>query len=72
MRSVRALVPDPRGLEQNFHDVTIVDMLICLNRRCRWTSYHFSATMAARSPPSHGVAAARPGYDAHGGQETVP
>ena len=26
MRSVRALVPDSRGLEQNFHDVTIVDM----------------------------------------------
>ena len=26
VRSVRVLVPDPRGLEQNFHDVTIVDM----------------------------------------------
>ena len=26
MRSVRALVPHSRGLEQNFHDVTIVDM----------------------------------------------
>ena len=26
VRSVRALVPDPRGLEQGFHDVTIVDM----------------------------------------------
>ena len=26
VRSVRALVPDSRGLEQNFHDVTIVDM----------------------------------------------
>ena len=25
-RSVRVLVPDLRGLEQNFHDVTIVDM----------------------------------------------
>ena len=25
-RSVRFLVPDPRGLDQNFHDVTIVDM----------------------------------------------
>ena len=25
-RSVRVLVPDPRGLDQNFHDVTIVDM----------------------------------------------
>ena len=25
-RSVRVLVPDPRGLEQNFHDVTVVDM----------------------------------------------
>ena len=24
--SVRVLVPDPRGLEQNFHDVTFVDM----------------------------------------------
>ena len=26
VRSVRALVPDSLGLEQNFHDVTIVDM----------------------------------------------
>ena len=26
VRSVRVLVPDPRGLDQNFHDVTIVDM----------------------------------------------
>ena len=26
IRSVRVLVPDPRGLDQNFHDVTIVDM----------------------------------------------
>ena len=26
VRSVRALVPDPRGLERGFHDVTIVDM----------------------------------------------
>ena len=25
-RSVRVLVPDPRGLDQNFNDVTIVDM----------------------------------------------
>ena len=25
-RSVRVLVPDPRGLEQNFHDVMVVDM----------------------------------------------
>ena len=26
VRSVRALVPDSRGLKRNFHDVTIVDM----------------------------------------------
>ena len=26
VRSVRVLVPDPRDLDQNFHDVTIVDM----------------------------------------------
>ena len=26
VRSVRVLVPDPRGMDQNFHDVTIVDM----------------------------------------------
>ena len=25
-RSIRVLVPDCRGLDQNFHDVTIVDM----------------------------------------------
>ena len=27
VRGVRVLVPDPRGLYQNFHDVTIVDMV---------------------------------------------
>ena len=26
VRSVRVLVPDPRGVDQNFHDVTVVDM----------------------------------------------
>ena len=26
IRSVRVLVPDPRGVDQNFHDVTIVNM----------------------------------------------
>ena len=26
VRSVRVLVPDPRGMDQNFHDVMIVDM----------------------------------------------
>ena len=26
VRSVRVLVPDCRGVDQNFHDVTIVDM----------------------------------------------
>ena len=26
VRSVRVLVPESRGLDQNFHDVTIVDM----------------------------------------------
>ena len=26
VRSVQVLVPDPQGLDQNFHDVTIVDM----------------------------------------------
>ena len=26
VRSVRVLVPDPRGMDQNFHDITIVDM----------------------------------------------
>ena len=26
VRSIRVLVPDPRGLDHNFHDVTIVDM----------------------------------------------
>ena len=25
-RSVRVLIPDPQGLDQSFHDVTIVDM----------------------------------------------
>ena len=26
VRSIHVLVPDARGLDQNFHDVTIVDM----------------------------------------------
>ena len=25
-RSIRVLIPDSRGLDQNFHDVTVVDM----------------------------------------------
>ena len=31
-RSMRVLVPDCWGLDQNFHDVTIVDMGICRSR----------------------------------------
>ena len=39
-RSVRVLVPDPRGLEQNFHDVTVVDMGdFCRSQRSRYPSY---------------------------------
>ena len=35
VRSVRALVPDSHGLERNFHDVTIVDIVgNCLKYRC--------------------------------------
>ena len=26
VRSIRVLIPDSRGLDQNFHDVTVVDM----------------------------------------------
>ena len=50
-RSVRVLVPDCRGLDQNFHDVTIVDM----------------EEVAAGGDKSYEVAATRDGGDAQGG-----
>ena len=68
VRSARALVSDSRGLEQNFHDVTIVDMGDLPESS---VSLDELSTMAGRGPPSYGVAAARSGYDARGGQETV-
>ena len=30
--SIQVLIPDSRGLDQNFHDVTVVDMVICRNQ----------------------------------------
>ena len=74
VRSVRAVVPDSRGLERDFHDVAIVDMgdlpessvsmdeLSLLRRQWPPTVLHNMVWMAA----------ARPGYNACGGQETVP
>ena len=67
------LVPDSRGLERNFHDVTIVDMGDLPESSVSMDELSFSPpTMAAHGAPSYGMAAARPGYDACGGQETVP
>ena len=31
-RSIRVLIQDYRGLDQNFHNVTIVDMGVCRSR----------------------------------------
>ena len=42
VRGVSVLVPDSRGLERNFHDVTIVE-LGDLKCRCQWTTYLCSA-----------------------------
>ena len=71
MRSVRALVPDSRGLEQNFHDVTIVDMGDLPESSVSMDELSLLHRQSAHSAPTYGVAA-RPGCDARGGQETVP
>ena len=71
VQSVRALAPDSRGLEQNFHDVTIVDMGDLPESSMSLARTVTSPpAMAGRGPPSYGVAAARYGYNARGGQET--
>ena len=72
VRSVRVLIADSRGLEQSFHDVTIIDMgdlpesSMSMNElsllRQQWPP---------AIPPSYGVAAAGSGCNARGGQETV-
>ena len=64
VRSVRVLVPDSRGLEQIFHDVTIVHLgdlpesSVSLNElsmlRQQWPP---------ANPPSYGVATAGPGLE---------
>ena len=60
VRSVRVLVPDYRGLERNFHDVTIVDMgdlpevsvsLDHLSMLRRWAGTRRDATSPAASSP---------------------
>ena len=38
-----ALFRDAMLLVHDFHDVTILTWVICLNRRYQWTNYHFSA-----------------------------
>ena len=50
--SVRVLVPDCRGVDQNFHDVAIVDM---------GDMPVSQSTMAPSGPQSHGVAPERTG-----------
>ena len=48
-RSVRVLVPDCRGLEQNFHDVTVVDMGDLLESK---VSIPELSELARRWPPA--------------------
>ena len=44
-RSVRILVPDPRVLDNGFHDATIIDMGTWQSQRCqRTTSPYFGAS----------------------------
>ena len=39
VRSVRVLVPDPRGLDQNFHDVTLSTWVMCRSRPFPYRNY---------------------------------
>ena len=48
VRSVRVLVPDCRGVDQNFHDVTIVDMGEDRNRQFPFRSYRLSVNNGPR------------------------
>ena len=58
--SVWVLVPDCRGLEQNFHDITVVDM------------GDLSEKMASGGVSTHEVVTARAGGNATGGKTTIP
>ena len=69
-RSVHVLVPDSRGLDQNIHDVTIVDMGDLPEPSVSLDELSMPE-MATGNPPSYGVATAGSGSDARGRQETV-
>ena len=70
VRSVRVLVPDSRGLDQSFHDVTIVDMGDVLESAVPLQELSLPA-VATCVPSSHGVATAGSGGDARGSQVVV-
>ena len=67
-RSIRVLVPDCRGLDQNFHDVTIVDMGDLPESHVSMSEL---AELIHKWPPAvikpHDVATAGTGTDAEGG-----
>ena len=69
---VRALIPDPRVLERGFHNVTIVDMGDLSEPSVSLEIFSSTATVASNGAPEYGVAPAGLGYDACGGQETIP
>ena len=62
-RSIRVLVPDCRGLDQNFHDLTVVNM---------GDLPESHAQVAAGGDQSYDVAATTVGGDAQGGKSAVP
>ena len=67
--SIRVMVPDSRGLDQNFHNVTIVNIGV----GCFDTGVVVAPpAVATCGPLSHGVATAGPGGDACGSQATIP
>ena len=69
-RSIRVLVPDCRGLDQNFHDVTVMDMGDLPESHAGVV--RVDAQMTSGGHKSYDVAATRAGRDAQGGKSEVP
>ena len=71
---MRVLIPDSRGLERNFHDVTIVDMGDLPEVSVSLDDFFFLSSppsMVDDGTPSYCMVAAGPGFNACGGQKAV-
>ena len=70
-RSVRVLVPDCRGLEQNLHDVTVVNMCDLPESEVSIPVVGAGTQMVSGSDYAHEVATSRVGVET-GSQGTLP